>query len=138
MPLHVQCQVVRAREAPATGQALEGLGTCVLAVVPGQLVGAGEAPVTAIPGALVGLFTCREEPQVTIRTQRTARPPACPDCPAPISCSSTAKRHVGLPHFRTTVMICTNKGHCRGRSVPQVCWISEHFCVQIFQSSFSF
>lgn len=58
MPLHVQCQVVRAREAPATGQALEGLGTCVLAVVPGQLVGAGEAPVTAIPGALVGLFTC--------------------------------------------------------------------------------
>lgn len=51
--LHVQGQVVRAREAAAAGHALEGFGASVFAVVSGQLVGAGEAPVAVVPRAAV-------------------------------------------------------------------------------------
>lgn len=57
--------MVGAGEAAATGEALEGFGSCVLPIVPGQLVGAGKAPVAAFPRALVGLLTCQEELQVT-------------------------------------------------------------------------
>ena len=41
---------------PVTVVALEGLGSGVFAVVSGQLVAPGEAPLAAVPGALVGLF----------------------------------------------------------------------------------
>ena len=50
---HVQGQVIGAGETAAAGRALEGLGSCVLAVVPGQLVRAGETPVTALPATAV-------------------------------------------------------------------------------------
>lgn len=81
--------MVGAGEAAAAGQALEGLGTCVLPIVPGQLVRAGEAPVAAFPGAFIGLLTCREEPQVTgtappresQRRHASARPPKPPPRP---------------------------------------------------------
>lgn len=58
VPLHVESQMVRAGEAPAAGYALEGLGARVLPIVPGQLVGAGKAPVAAFPRAFIGLLTC--------------------------------------------------------------------------------
>lgn len=56
--LHVQSQVVGAREAAAAGHALEGFGPGVFAVVPGQLVRPGEAPVAVLPRATVRLLTC--------------------------------------------------------------------------------
>ena len=49
MPLEVQGQVVRPGEAPITVGALEGLGAGVLAVVAGELVGAGETPLAPLP-----------------------------------------------------------------------------------------
>ena len=63
MPLHVQGQVVGAREAAVAHPALERLGPGVLPVVAGQLVRAREPPVTALPGALVRLFTCDRGPR---------------------------------------------------------------------------
>ena len=51
--LFVQGQVVGAGEAAVTVRALEGLGSCVLAVVPGQLVRAGDTPFTALPATAV-------------------------------------------------------------------------------------
>lgn len=76
VPLHVQSQMVGAGEAAATGEALEGLGTRVLPIVPGQLVRAGKAPVAAFPSAFIGLLTCREQPQVTgtPRASQTSTP----------------------------------------------------------------
>lgn len=59
--LHVQSQVVRAGEAAAAGQALEGLGPGVLPVMPGQLVRSGEAPVAVVPRAAIRLLACRAE-----------------------------------------------------------------------------
>jgi len=56
--LHVQRQVIGPREAAIAVAALERLGTCVLAVVAGQLVAPRKPPFTALPGALVRLFTC--------------------------------------------------------------------------------
>ena len=58
VPLHVQRQVVGAREAAVAHAALEGLGAGVLAVVAGQLVRAREPPVAAFPRAFVRLLTC--------------------------------------------------------------------------------
>lgn len=80
VPLHVQGQVVRAGEAAAAGQALEGLGSGVLAVVSGELIRAGKAPVAAIPAAPVGLLTWDERKQepVTHKEGLTAAHPASP------------------------------------------------------------
>lgn len=50
--------MVGAGEAAVAVRAAEGLDACVLAEVPGQLVGAGELPGAAFPGAFVGLLTC--------------------------------------------------------------------------------
>lgn len=83
MPLHVESQMVRAGEAPATGHALEGLGARVLPIVPGQLVGAGKAPVAAFPCAFIGLLTCGEEPQVTGTVQPHHRSRAYVDTQLP-------------------------------------------------------
>jgi len=55
---HVERQVVRAAEAPGAQLAPEGLHARVLPVVPGQLVGPGEAPDAALPRAHVRLLTC--------------------------------------------------------------------------------
>lgn len=57
--LHVQGQVVRAREAAAAGDAFEGLGAGVFAVVTRQLVRTRKPPVAALPGAAVRLLTCK-------------------------------------------------------------------------------
>lgn len=57
--LHVQGQVVGAREAAAAGDALEGFGPGVFPVVPGQLVGPGEAPVAVVPRAAVRFLPWR-------------------------------------------------------------------------------
>lgn len=64
VPLHVQRQVVGAREAAVAHSALKGLGARVLAVMACELVGACEAPVAAFPRALVGLLTSMS-PQVS-------------------------------------------------------------------------
>lgn len=61
--LHVQGQVVGAREAAAAGNALERFGAGVLAVVSGELVRPGEAPVAVVPRAAIRLLTCNAEKQ---------------------------------------------------------------------------
>lgn len=61
VPLHVEGEVVGAGESPLTEVALEGPVPCVLAVVAGQLIRAGKFPATAFPGAVVGLLACRGE-----------------------------------------------------------------------------
>lgn len=59
--LHVQGQVVGAREAAAAGDALERFGSGVFPVVSGELVGSGEAPVAVLPCAAVRLLTCKTD-----------------------------------------------------------------------------
>lgn len=49
MPAGVEGEVVAAREPAAAVGALEGLGAGVLAVVAGELVGAGEPPLAPLP-----------------------------------------------------------------------------------------
>lgn len=58
--LHVQSQMVRAREAAAAGDALEGFGPGVFPVVSGELVGSSEAPVAVLPCASVRLLACKK------------------------------------------------------------------------------
>lgn len=60
VPLHVQRQVVRAREGTVAEVALERPVARVLAVVAREFVRARELPAAAVPVAVVGLLTCRE------------------------------------------------------------------------------
>lgn len=55
----VQGEVVGAGEGAVALGASERLDARVLAEVPRQLVGAGEAPGAALPGAVVRLLSCR-------------------------------------------------------------------------------
>lgn len=83
VPLHVQRQVVGAREAAAAHGALERLGPRVLPVVARQLVRAREPPVAARPAALVRLLTCdRERREVRCPASKTTaqRPPGPEFC----------------------------------------------------------
>ena len=57
MSFEVEGEVVGAAEGPITVAAFEGLGAGVLAVVAGELVGAGEALITTVPAATEGLLT---------------------------------------------------------------------------------
>lgn len=59
--LHVQGQMVRAGEAAAAGDALEGFGPGVFPVVSGELVRSGETPVAVLPCATVRLLTCKTQ-----------------------------------------------------------------------------
>ena len=59
VPLHVQRQVIRAGEGPVTHLAAEWLVSCMLAVVPGQLIRAGKLPAAILPGTLVWLLPCK-------------------------------------------------------------------------------
>lgn len=61
MTLHVQGQVVGAREAAAAGDALEGFSPGVFPVVSGKFVRPGEAPVAVFPGTAVRLLTWRRD-----------------------------------------------------------------------------
>ena len=56
MSLHVQGQVVGAGEGPLTEQALVRLLAGVLAEVTRQLIRACKLPPAALPGAVVGLL----------------------------------------------------------------------------------
>ena len=58
--LHVQRQVVRTAEAAVTVATLEGFGSGVFAVMAGELVGAGEAPLATGPGTPIGFLTWNE------------------------------------------------------------------------------
>lgn len=60
MPLHVQRQVVGAREGALAQLALEGLLSRVLAEVARQLVGPRELPRAALPRARVRLLACNQ------------------------------------------------------------------------------
>lgn len=64
MSLHVQGQVVGAGECPLTEVALEGSVPRVFPVVTGQLIGAGKLPATSLPGAVVRLLTCSPRKEV--------------------------------------------------------------------------
>lgn len=55
--LHVEGQVIRAREAAAAHRAVEGFSTRVLPEVTCQLIRAGETPIAALPRALVRLLS---------------------------------------------------------------------------------
>lgn len=57
MPLHVQSQVIGAREAAVAHGALEGFSPGVLPVVARQFVWARKSPIAALPRALVRFFT---------------------------------------------------------------------------------
>lgn len=57
--LHVQGEVVRAREAAVAMIALERFRTCVFPVMTGQLVRPCEPPLAALPRTLVRLLTCK-------------------------------------------------------------------------------
>lgn len=61
MPLHVQRQVIAARETPLADDALERLGAGVLPIVSRQLIGSGEAPLAVGPLACVRLLACGNE-----------------------------------------------------------------------------
>ena len=61
MPLHVQGKVVRSGEAPVTLLALERFQAGVLAVMSGQLVRAGKAPLATVPRTLVRFLTCNQK-----------------------------------------------------------------------------
>ena len=68
MPLHVQREMVRAREGPLTQPALERPVPGVLAVVASQLVRAGELPAATFPAALVRLLArVRAEMRLQVR-----------------------------------------------------------------------
>lgn len=55
--LHVEREVIAAREASVAVPALEGLRSGVLAVVTRKLVRTSESPLAPLPAALVRLFT---------------------------------------------------------------------------------
>ena len=69
MALHVQCQVVRARESSLAEPALERPVASVLAVVASQLVRAGELPAASLPAALVRLLA-RVRAEVRLQVRR--------------------------------------------------------------------
>ena len=56
MSLHVEGEVITARELPLAEVALEGFGPGVLPVVPCQLIRPGKFPTAPIPRALVRLL----------------------------------------------------------------------------------
>lgn len=60
VPLHVQREMIATGERALAEVALEGLLAGVLAVVPRQLVRAGELPRAALPCALVRLLSCKQ------------------------------------------------------------------------------
>lgn len=60
MPTAVERQVIRAGKAAVTVCTLEGLHSCVLAVMPCQFVGASKLPGAAFPGTFVGFFSWEE------------------------------------------------------------------------------
>ena len=69
--LHVQREMVRAREGPLTEPALERPVAGVLAVVASQLVRASELPAAAFPAALVRLLArVRAEVRLQVRRLR--------------------------------------------------------------------
>lgn len=53
--------MVRTREAATAGDAFEGFGAGVFAVMPRQFIRAGEAPVASFPAAPVGLLTYKKK-----------------------------------------------------------------------------
>jgi hypothetical protein len=55
--LHVEGEMIAAREATVAVPALEGLGSGVFAIVAREFVRAGESPLAALPAALVRLFS---------------------------------------------------------------------------------
>ena len=67
--LHVQREMVRAREGPLTEPALERPVAGVLAVVASQLVRASELPTAAFPAALVRLLA-RVRAEVRLQVRR--------------------------------------------------------------------
>lgn len=57
MPLHVESQVVRAREGALAQVTLKGPVSGVLPEVTGQLVRPGKLPAAALPVTVVGFLT---------------------------------------------------------------------------------
>lgn len=80
MAAAVQGQVIGPGEGAVALGAAEGLDPRVLAEVPGQLVGAGEAPGAALPGAVIRLLACRRRSGKTAvsggRLRSSFSPPA--------------------------------------------------------------
>ncbi|KAG8313520.1 hypothetical protein J6590_001991 [Homalodisca vitripennis] len=73
VPLHVECQVVGAGEAPVAVAAFEGFGARVFPVVTGQLVGPRETPAAALPLAFVWLLSCNTHGMVSDMCNKLCR-----------------------------------------------------------------
>lgn len=101
--LHVQGQVVGAREAAAAGNALERFGAGVLAVVSGELVRPGEAPVAVVPRAAIRLLTCNAEKQKRRHQQRANIFGCC--CWRPRGATVACSNHVGVITLLTRLLV---------------------------------
>jgi hypothetical protein len=67
--LHVEREVVRAREAPVAVSTLERFGARVFPVVARQLVGSREPPLAPLPRAPVRLLSCNTHTKLLITFQ---------------------------------------------------------------------
>ena len=61
MPFHVQGEMVGSGETAFADLAAERFGARVFPIVTGQLVGAGETPLTLWPVAAVRFLTCQQQ-----------------------------------------------------------------------------
>ena len=80
VPLHMQRQVVRAREGAVAKVTLERPVARVLAVVAREFIRARELPAAAVPVAVVGLLTCREGQERASVSLPVTRLPTCGHC----------------------------------------------------------
>lgn len=67
MALHVQRQMVRAREAATARDAFEWLRPRVFAVMPRQFIWSGETPVASLPAASVRLLTYENKQHISFQ-----------------------------------------------------------------------
>lgn len=95
VPLHVQRQVVGAREGAVAEVALERPVARVLAVVAREFVRARELPAAAVPVAVVGLLACREGAErASVPSQRLL----CPESGYLGACNLPQANPLSRPH----------------------------------------
>lgn len=130
--------MVGAGESPLAEVALEGPVPCVLAVVAGQLIGAGKFPATAFPGAVVGLLACGGE-GVSVGLEVPTLPMPSPLC-SPAQHPHLSRGHLcplpleeGSPTvYSSPAHLClTHLSFCPPSSCPSPCAQLSHVpCVE--------
>lgn len=113
MTLHVECQVVRARERPLAESALERPVAGMLAVVASQLVRASELPATALPAALVRLLA-RVRAEMCLQVRRLGVRLRAPSIRARMRChflaSPTSSASFSLRRLCRDLLVSRNEG----------------------------